>query len=475
MALSTPKDAFKHGVYDLTSRFAPFYDQHLVLPLIEFLENKGLYKQEDMLKAQMSLLKHTKMIDRKIEIQTELNQINGGGEDSLAALVAEKEEIGQEMDDLKETAGPMLELIGDVESSDGEDQHQKFHQLVQDQNFTESYLRDQMNFSDESLDAFSKLARFMYDIGQYDVAQKYLEHYAMLVSSPVVGGGLGAGARETPKVFAVMWGKLACELLQNTQYAKAHEDILKLKEYIDGQLFLKPLELLQQRAWLMHWCLFLVFFHPESYDSMIEILYSQKYVEAMQTCCPWLIRYLSAAFVLHHQGQRRNNLKELIRLLRQEKYAYIDPLTEFVECIHVTYDFEEAQKKLVECLTVMEHDFFLQYSKDEFLEHARMMIFETYCRLHQTIDIAMLSDKLSMTQEDSEKWIVDLIRGAQFDAKIDSKENHVIMSKQFPSIYQEIINKTKDLGAKSAGLSQNIDRYRKGESLQVRSGGGNRY
>ena len=57
---------------------------------------------------------------------------------------------------------------------------------------------------------------------------------------------------------------------------------------------------------------------------------------------------------------RRNNLKDLVRLLRQEKYQYIDPLTEFVECIHVTYNFEEAQKKLVECLTVMEHDFFLQ-------------------------------------------------------------------------------------------------------------------
>jgi hypothetical protein len=106
----------------------------------------------------------------------------------------------------------------------------------------------------------------------------------------------------------------------------------------------------------------------------------------------------------------------------------------------------------------MEDDFFLQYSKTEFLEHARMMIFETYCRLHETIDIAMLSDKLSMTQEDSEKWIVDLIRNAEFDAKIDSKENHVIMSKQFPSIYQEIINKTKDLGAKSHGLATNIDR-----------------
>jgi translation initiation factor 3 subunit E len=226
----------------------------------------------------------------------------GGGEAASAALEAEKEQIGQEMDDLRELAEPVLVLIGEQESTNPSDahQHQKMSQLIQEQNFTEQHLRDKMGFTQESLDAFSKLSRFMYDVGQYDTAQKYLEHHAMMVENPAGGGGPGA-AREVPKVFGVMWGKVAAELLQNTQYGQAKEDIMKLKDFIDGQLFLKPLEVLQQRAWLLHWCLFLLFFHPESYDSMIEIFYSQKYVEAMQTCCPWLIRYLSAAFVLHHQ------------------------------------------------------------------------------------------------------------------------------------------------------------------------------
>lgn len=34
---------------------------------------------------------------------------------------------------------------------------------------------------------------------------------------------------------------------------------------------------------------------------------------------------------------------------------------------------------------------------------------------------SMLADKLNMTPEDAERWIVNLIRNARLDAKIDSK------------------------------------------------------
>ena len=35
--------------------------------------------------------------------------------------------------------------------------------------------------------------------------------------------------------------------------------------------------------------------------------------------------------------------------------------------------------------------------------------------------ISMLADKLNMNPEDAERWIVNLIRNARLDAKIDSK------------------------------------------------------
>lgn len=40
------------------------------------------------------------------------------------------------------------------------------------------------------------------------------------------------------------------------------------------------------------------------------------------------------------------------RSLPQESYTYKDPITEFVECLYVNFDFDSAQKKLRECESV---------------------------------------------------------------------------------------------------------------------------
>lgn len=38
--------------------------------------------------------------------------------------------------------------------------------------------------------------------------------------------------------------------------------------------------------------------------------------------------------------------------LLKESYTYKDPITEFVECLYVNFDFDGAQKKLRECESV---------------------------------------------------------------------------------------------------------------------------
>ncbi len=43
---------------------------------------------------------------------------------------------------------------------------------------------------------------------------------------------------------------------------------------------------------------------------------------------------------------------------------------------------------------------------------------------------SMLAEKLNMTPDKAEEWIVNLIRNARLDAKIDSKEGHVVMATQ---------------------------------------------
>lgn len=58
--------------HDLTSRIAPHLDRHLVFPLLEFLQERQLYADEEILKAKINLLSQTNMVDYAMDIHKSL-------------------------------------------------------------------------------------------------------------------------------------------------------------------------------------------------------------------------------------------------------------------------------------------------------------------------------------------------------------------------------------------------------------------
>jgi hypothetical protein len=74
----------------------------------------------------------------------------------------------------------------------------------------------------------------------------------------------------------------------------------------------------------------------------------------------------------------------------------------------------------------------------------------------------MLADKLQMSSSEAERWIVNLIRNAKLDAKLDSQANLVVMSMSHPSVYQKIIEKTKGLSFRSSVLANNLAKVQQG-------------
>ena len=154
-----------------------------------------------------------------------------------------------------------------------------------------------------------------------------------------------------------------------------------------------------------------------------------------------LNRYLSTAVVIN-KGSRRNVMLDLVKVIQEESYTYRDPITSFIEDLYVKFDFDSAQQKLRECEDVLRNDFFLVACLEDFIENSRLMIFETFCRIHQCISISMLAEKLNMNPTEAERWIVNLIRQAKLDAKIDSQQGHVVMGTQTTSPYQQLIEKT---------------------------------
>uniref|UniRef100_A0AAQ5ZJ90 Eukaryotic translation initiation factor 3 subunit E n=1 Tax=Amphiprion ocellaris TaxID=80972 RepID=A0AAQ5ZJ90_AMPOC len=302
-------------------------------------------------------------------------------------------------------------------------------------------------FRQEYLDTLYRYAKFQYECGNYSGAAEYLYFFRVLVPST------------DRNALSSLWGKLASEILMQNWEA-AMEDLTRLRETIDNNSVSSPLQSLQQRTWLIHWSLFVFFNHPKGRDNIIELfLYQPQYLNAIQTMCPHILRYLTTAVITNKDvRKRRQVLKDLVKVIQQESYTYKDPITEFVECLYVNFDFDSAQKKLRECESVLVNDFFLVACLEDFIENARLFIFETFCRIHQCISISMLADKLNMTPEEAERWIVNLIRNARLDAKIDSKLGHVVMGNNAVSPYQQVIEKTKSLSFRSQMLAMNIEK-----------------
>jgi len=117
------------------------------------------------------------------------------------------------------------------------------------------------------------------------------------------------------------------------------EDLNRLKDYIDNKIGFSPLLQLQQRTWLIHWSLFVFFNHPQGRDGIIDLfLYQPEYSNTIQTVCPWILRYLTTAVITNKK--RRGVLKDLVKIIQQESYTYRDPITEFLECLYVKFDFD---------------------------------------------------------------------------------------------------------------------------------------
>jgi translation initiation factor 3 subunit E len=169
------------------------------------------------------------------------------------------------------------------------------------------------------------------------------------------------------------------------------EEVNKVKEIIDTRQFNNPRGQLDSRTWLLHWCLFPFFNHNEAKDTLIDMFFSPNYINTIQILCPWILRYLTAAVITNRKRSKNSNshqkhLKDLIRIIKQE-HQYSDPLTDFVRALYMEFDFEDAQKQLSAAEQILKEDFFLTSSTEDFVDAARQLITESYCKIYQRIDM----------------------------------------------------------------------------------------
>ncbi|KAA3472104.1 Eukaryotic translation initiation factor 3 subunit E [Gossypium australe] len=327
------------ATYDLTPRIGPNLDRHLVFPLLEFLQERQLYPDEQILKAKIELLNKTNMVDYAMDIHKSLYHTDDVPQD----MVERRVEVVARLKALEDAAAPLVTFL-------------------QNPNAVQELRADK----------------------QYNLQ------------------------------------------MLNERY----------------QSFSSPLNQVQSRIWLMHWSLFIFFNHDNGRTQIIDLFNQDKYLNAIQTSAPHLLRYLATAFIVNKR--RRPQFKEFIKVIQQDQCSYRDPITEFLACVYVNYEFDGAQQTMKEC----------EEAHARITKHHNVNLWFaiTYAFPDCSFFLKVLFEKLNLNYEEGERWIVNLIRNSKLDAKIDSETGTVIMEPNRPNVYEQLIDHTKALQGRTYKL-----------------------
>ncbi|KAH6874494.1 eukaryotic translation initiation factor 3 subunit 6 [Coprinopsis sp. MPI-PUGE-AT-0042] len=445
---------------DLTKTILPLLDRHLGYFLLDHLTGRPIFNDQDVKMAQYELVKGTEMYDFAGQ---------------LFKSVWPDKDVPSEFEGKKQEAA-VQDVIENPDVAQS---------LRQDKNQNLAYLKDNYGVTLEHITALYNFGKFLYASGNYSGAADYLYHFRVL-------------STDNDLNTSASWGKLACDILTG-KWDTALEELNSLREAIDsrtsasilaavsaaagtggtggvggaggsgGQQQQDPaLVQLNARTWLVHWSLFVYFNHPEGRTLLLETFLSPTYLNTIQTASPWVLRMShplpeasltssSSSSSQPMSSRVRHAIKEVVRVIQTEEYQYTDPVTQFLKELYVDFDFEAAQPAAVQ---VVANDFFLNNFEDEFLDNARYLISEAYCRIHQRIDIADLSNRLNLSQDEGEKYIVNLIRETRMgaDAKIDLGKNVIEINRPPQPVYQTVIEKTRGLTLRTQAIGAAISR-----------------
>jgi len=300
------------------------------------------------------------------------------------------------------------------------------------------FMQQEFDFKIEMLETLYKYSKFQYECGYYNLASTALHYYR------------NCAPQDDPNYLNALYGKLASEILDalnrppnsednDEEWIHAKDDLSKLRAYIDSEPFDTEQELLQHRAWLLHWSLFIHFNTSTGCDEIIEMFLNQQaYLNTIQIICPHLLRYVAVAVISKNEKQK-NTLKDLVNIIGMERENYNDPITGFLACLYIDSDLEGAQEKLKECKAMFNGDFFLSELFEGLRENIRALLFEMLCKIHKNISFEMVANSLDMDQSEVESWIDEFIKEFGIGGeKVDIHPDRIVIEKKEANLYEKI-------------------------------------
>lgn len=422
---------------------APYFDSHLILPLLDSLRESGLEDAKAVTKEKIAILGKTNMVDVMCD-EYERPECDA---EVKAAFKAEQATIEKRREEIFGVLDNEPEVVKEV-GAFFQNKELVFEMKSSGQLNAEG-IASAHGITTDKLTAYYKNGKFKYECGMYDQAEETLTHCLTVQQIPA---SMRLGA---------LWGRLACRILQ-AKWDETIGDFLAIKEAIDNR-GIPPLDQIRLRAWLMHWGLFVHCNRQDGIDSLADLFTSQPYQQTMENLCPWMLRYHTMSVILSPGKRGGSMLRNILEEIKSLNYCYSDPITQFLESLYTQFDFDEAQKRLVECQDLIKNDFFLQKFGDRFTHEARVLICEMYCTINKRVDLSMLSTKLQFSEEEAEKWMVQMVRGSasnsanSIDAKINSSDKQVIMAAYSKSTQQQVADRTSELTQRTSAMASALE------------------
>eukprot|EP01028_Stygiella_incarcerata_P013174 TRINITY_DN81590_c0_g1_i1.p1 TRINITY_DN81590_c0_g1~~TRINITY_DN81590_c0_g1_i1.p1 ORF type:complete len:477 (-),score=116.74 TRINITY_DN81590_c0_g1_i1:280-1587(-) len=406
--------------YDLSPKIGAHVDSHLFLSILRFIEEQGLYEKKEILRGQLAVLKRTNMTDAAKDIARLLGEEDLESFDKLASEIRPKYEEHKKF----------VEHLGSNVLTQDVCKRLEVAQKLQLEDLKRKY-----EISDELVGKLYSYAKFLYECGQYSVSGMLLHHYRQFHPDEI-----------SKSIISSAWGSLASDIALES-WSNAAQMLVHLQQIVGLDKGMSAQEVLNQRVWLAHWALFVFFRNPEMTETYTEFLVqNSRLLEAMTEATPYLLRYFVAGALLNRHPRKRLSLKDVGTVLEANKGRYDDPITKFFRALKLDFDFEEAGKQLRVCRSILENDYFLSIWVASFMENARLLFFETYAKMHEKLNLSVLSQILFLedaTPSDPLKWVFNAIKVCQIDAKIDAEEGTISITPNTTNPYQRIMERTK--------------------------------
>jgi translation initiation factor 3 subunit E len=164
--------------YDLSYEVGQFLDHHLMLKVLDFLDETKVYcdpknpqlSSPEVIAAKLELLNQTNMVDYTCDIFKSQHPDQPEPEDMKQRRAA----VISQMKSLEKECTPLIELLKD---------QTLVTQLRRDKLFNVAYLQEEHKIDPAIVESYYKYAKVLYQGGQYQHAADHLSYYRLLGSN----------------------------------------------------------------------------------------------------------------------------------------------------------------------------------------------------------------------------------------------------------------------------------------------------